>query len=161
MSRHSLRKAVRFLHLAVNGAWLGAVLSCLLLVQRGSPRQPAPYLSAFWLHDNVVIWVAGVVLFTGLYFSLYAPWGLVWEWWIVAKWIGLTVLALGKGFAGGRLGRVGSRRARPRPVAKAPTSLPLRRRNSNLQILKSNRAKNPEPARRTRLTPLRFPYRLA
>ncbi|MDH3404360.1 MAG: FMN-binding protein [Acidobacteriota bacterium] len=95
----STRKAVRFLHLAVNGAWLGTVLSTLVLVAAGSPEAPAPYLAAFWLHDNLAVWAAAVVLFTGLYFSLYTPWGLVKKWWVAAKWLGLAVLGLGLPFA--------------------------------------------------------------
>jgi len=90
-----VRKLVRFLHLAFNGTWLGAVGSCLLLVRAGTPGDPAPYLAAFWLHDNVVVWIAAVVLFTGLYFSLYTPWGLFRKWWVLIKWIGLAVLGLG------------------------------------------------------------------
>jgi len=90
-----VRKLVRCLHLAVNGTWLGAVASSLLLVVVGSPSHPAPYLAAYWLHDNVVVWLAVVVLVTGLYFSLYTPWGLVRRWWILGKWIGLALLGLG------------------------------------------------------------------
>jgi len=99
MSGRRSRKAFRFLHMAVNGIWLGAVLSALFLVVAGSPEEPALYLAAFWLHDNIVIWAASAVLFTGLFFSLYTPWGLIRKWWVLGKWIGLVVLGLGIPFA--------------------------------------------------------------
>lgn len=38
MSGRRLRKAARFLHLMINGAWLGAVFCSLLLVLAGKPQ---------------------------------------------------------------------------------------------------------------------------
>lgn len=74
---------------------MGAAACCWLLVFLGSSADPDFFLSAFALHDGLVVWAAAVVLLTGLGFALLTPWGLVRHWWIVGKWVGLGLLGLG------------------------------------------------------------------
>jgi len=91
-----VQRAVKAIHIASAGAWLGALLAiAVLLVMLPHVTGRARFgiaLACHWIHDVILLWAFVVTLATGLVFAAFTSWGAIKHHWIAAKWLLAIVL---------------------------------------------------------------------
>lgn len=111
MSSRPWTRALKAVHVAGAGLWLGgtaAILTLLRLAPEGT-RSFATDLAAYRIQNGWVFLAFVITLVTGLVYSLFTPWGFLRYRWVTTKWllaIALFVLTLGwqSGALAGRVG---------------------------------------------------------
>ncbi|GAB4192042.1 MAG: hypothetical protein Kow00108_26710 [Calditrichia bacterium] len=91
------RKLLLSVHISLIAIWVGALVACMILAISKKSLGPdelfAVDFQIFLLYEYIITSVAIAVAITGILFSVMTKWGFFKYYWILLKWIAVTVIA--------------------------------------------------------------------